>query len=204
ARPNRSAARIAQSPLSPGRAPHATRESGVGSGEWGVESGKKDTVPHSPLQNSHYAFPIPYSPLPTPPAVSNAFRFNRRHNQPMRGVARRRASASNASASATIEAAPITARAIAEEIGIDQSQVETRISASNGLSSNFACPFNPSIRTPQRHTIIHTAVSAINIPIAAPRNPNLEYPNGIATTATTAPKAAAEASTFCRPAAIKP
>src|SRR5262245_928351 len=123
--------------------------------------------------------------------ASNARRFNRRHNQLIRGAARRLASASNASASAIIEAAPIAARAIAEEIGIDQSQTETRINASNGLSSNFACPFNPSIRTPQLHAIIQTVVSAINNPIAAPRSPNLEYPNGSATAATTAPNAAA-------------
>src|SRR5262249_61469953 len=128
----------------------AAREVGVGEGRLGMEDAKKAPVPPPPLQNSHSAFPIPYSPPPTPPAVSNAFRFNRRHNQPMRGVARRRASASNASASATIEAAPITARAIAEEIRIDQSQVETRISASNGLRSNFTCPFHPNIPTPPR------------------------------------------------------
>src|SRR5262249_42188360 len=119
-------------------------------------------------------------------------------------VVRRRASASNANASAIIEAAPITALAAIEDIGNDHSQAETRISASKGRSSNHTCPLNPSIWRPQIQALIHTAASAANKPIAAPRNQNLAYPNGTETAATTAPNAAMAVSAFWRPAAIKP
>src|SRR5262249_60264745 len=35
-------------------------------GEWGVGSGKKDLILHSPFPTPHSPFPTPHSPLPTP------------------------------------------------------------------------------------------------------------------------------------------